>query len=366
MHVLLALTYYRPHLSGLTLYVERLARALAARGHGVTVLAAHHDPSTPNVERLDGVEVVRVPVAATIGKGAVMPTFLWHAARLARRHDVVSVHTPQLDGPLAGLAARLAGRPVVVTHHCDLHLPGGAVNRVAERAIRAADLATGALADRVVAYTGDYAAHSAVLRRFPRRLEVIAPPVLMPPPAPAAVDVFRRTHGLLGVDGRPLPAIGMAARLATEKGVEVLLAAAPALLERFAGLRLLFAGPYADVPGEAVYRERLRPAIDALGERWRFLGPLDPAAEMPAYLAALDCLLVPSVNSTESFGLVQVEAMLCGTPVGWPSDLPGVPPAGAGHGMGGSPRRRPAPGRGGRRLLEVRGPPPPVHRDARR
>jgi glycosyltransferase involved in cell wall biosynthesis len=44
---------------------------------------------------------------------------------------------------------------------------------------------------------------------------------------------------------------------------------------------------------------------------------------MPAFFGAIDCLVVPSVNSTESFGLVQGEAMLCGTPV-VASDLPGV------------------------------------------
>jgi glycosyltransferase involved in cell wall biosynthesis len=52
------------------------------------------------------------------------------------------------------------------------------------------------------------------------------------------------------------------------------------------------------------------------------LGVLD-AAEMPSFLGALDCLVLPSLNSTESFGLVQVEAMLCGTPA-VASDLPGV------------------------------------------
>src|ERR1051325_2016615 len=44
---------------------------------------------------------------------------------------------------------------------------------------------------------------------------------------------------------------------------------------------------------------------------------------MPAFFANCDALVVPSLNSTESFGLVQVEAMLCGTPV-VASDLPGV------------------------------------------
>ena len=33
MRLLFALTYYRPYTSGLTIYVERLAKAMARRGH---------------------------------------------------------------------------------------------------------------------------------------------------------------------------------------------------------------------------------------------------------------------------------------------------------------------------------------------
>ena len=62
------------------------------------------------------------------------------------------------------------------------------------------------------------------------------------------------------------------------------------------------------------YRARLAPAIEALGERWRFVGVLDQG-QMADFLAAIDVLVVSSTNRTESFGLVQVEAMLCGTPV---------------------------------------------------
>ena len=74
--------------------------------------------------------------------------------------------------------------------------------------------------------------------------------------------------------------------------------------------------------GEETYWERLALGIAALGDHWEFLGALRPE-ELPPFYGALDCLLVTSVNSTESFGLVQVEAMLCGTPV-VASDLPGV------------------------------------------
>ena len=324
MRILVALTYYRPHLSGLTIYVERLVTALAARGHEVTVLASRHDASRPREAQEDGVRVVRAPVAFRAGKGVVMPAHGRLATRLLRDHDVLSLHVPQFEAGSLALRARLRHRPIVMTYHCDLQLPAGAVNRVVDRVMATSNAVAARLSDAIVAYTEDYANSVALLRRFRAKVEVVPPPVVMPAPGPRAVDEFRRRwlpETPSASAGSPV--IGMAARLATEKGVDVLLEALPALEQRFPGVRVLFAGPHHDVPGEHAYRAKLEPSIRRLGDRWRFVGALDPLHEMPAFLASLDCLVVPSVNSTESFGLVQVEAMLCGTPV-VASGLPGV------------------------------------------
>lgn len=317
MRVLIALTYYRPHVSGLTIYVERLGRALAGRGHTVTVLTSRYDRRLPREEVVGGVRIVRVPVALRVSKGVIMPSLGLWATRLVREHDVVSLHLPQLDAAGIALRSCLFRKPAVLTYHCDLQLPPGAFNRMVDRVVFAANYAAGLLCDRVIAYTQDYADHSPLLRRFRRKLVVIPPPVVMSAPRPEEVAAFRRAHGL---DGRPV--IGYAARFAAEKGIEYLVDAMPRLLERFPTLKVLFAGPYRDVIGEEEYRARLAPRIAALGDHWEFLGTLQPE-ELPAFYGALDCLLVTSINATESFGLVQVEAMLCGTPV-VVSDLPGV------------------------------------------
>jgi hypothetical protein len=280
--------------SGLTIYAERLARGLSGRGHEVTVLASRHDAALARDEELDAVRVVRVPVALNIGKGVLMPGYATTAARLAQRHDVVNMHAPQFEAPALGLAARALRKPAILTYHCDVRLPGGAVSRVVEGAVSAANSAAAALANRVVAYTRDYAEHSPLLRRF---------------------------AGKLGTGEREGPILGFAARFAAEKGVETLLEALPTLIDRFPGLKVFFAGPRAI--GEDAYRRRLEPAVSAFGNRWRFLGLLDPVREMPSFYGAVDCVVLPSLNSTEAFGLVQAEAMLCGTPV-VASDLPGV------------------------------------------
>jgi glycosyltransferase involved in cell wall biosynthesis len=318
MRTLLALTYYRPHISGLTIYVERLARALAERGHHVTVLTSRYDRDLPRREEIDGVHVVRVPVAFRVSKGVVMPTYGIEATRQVLAHDVLSIHLPQLDAWGLVLRGRLFHRPSVLTYHCDLRLPPGALNRAAGRAVDAANAFAARYANRIVAYTADYAEHSPLLRRHAPKLDVIGPPVIMPPAADEEVAAFRARHA---PGGGPL--IGFAARFAAEKGVDTLLAALPSLLEAFPQATVLFAGAHEGIVGEEEYRRALAPAIDALGAHWRFLGPLDPDREMSAFFHALDVLVVPSVNSTESFGLVQVEAMLCGTPV-VASGLPGV------------------------------------------
>jgi glycosyltransferase involved in cell wall biosynthesis len=315
--VLVALTYYRPHTSGLTIYAERLARSLAARGHVVTVLTSQYDRALPLREETDGVTVVRVPVAFRVSKGVIMPTFGRIATRMVRENDVLSLHLPQFDASGLALRGRLLGKPAVVTYHCDLTLPPSPLNHLVNRVVVWSDRATGSLANAIVAYTKDYAEHSRFLSRYLGKVRVIPPPVEVATPRNEDVASFRERWNPGG--GR---VVGMAARLATEKGVEVLLRALPAVRARFPDVRVLFAGQYENVLGEAAYRESLRPLLERERDRWSFVGVLDPY-QMSLFFSSLDALVVPSLNSTESFGLVQVEAMLRGTP-SVASDLPGV------------------------------------------
>src|SRR4051812_33382777 len=112
MKVLVALTYYRPHVSGLTIYAERLARELVRRGHSVTALTSQFDPKLPQRETLHGVDVIRVPVAMRVSKGVIMPTIGLQATRLVPAHDVVHLHLPQLDATGIGIRGRLWRKPV--------------------------------------------------------------------------------------------------------------------------------------------------------------------------------------------------------------------------------------------------------------
>lgn len=330
MKILTVLTYYRPHTSGLTIYAERLARAFVRRGHEVTILTMQYDSSLMLEEVMDGVRIVRVPVAARISKGVIAPTIGLVATKLVAQHDVVQLHLPQFDAPGIAFRGRLLRKPAVLTYHCDLLLPPGFFNRFVNAVVDFQNNMAGRLANHIVTYTQDYADHSPYLSRYASKLTPILPPVELPNPLPGAVEAFAEEHHVQ----QRRPVIGMAARFAAEKGVEVLLDALPKILKRYPKAQVLFAGQHQNVIGEQAYFDRLMPRIREfeIGGHWTFLGNLDPV-EMAAYYPNLDVLTVPSLNSTEAFGLVQIEAMMNGVPC-VPSALPGVRQPVLMHGMG--------------------------------
>jgi glycosyltransferase involved in cell wall biosynthesis len=330
MKILTVLTYYRPHTSGLTIYAERLVRAFVKRGHEVTVMTTQYDSSLPREEMMDGVKIIRVPVMLRVSKGVLAPTFGWVATKLVYQHDVVQLHLPQFDAPGVAFRGRLFGKPAVLTYHCDLLLPPGLFNRLVNFVVKWQNNMAGILSNHIVTYTQDYADNSRYLSRYASKLTPILPPVELPSPASDAVSAFAQTYHVK----EQRPVIGMAARFAAEKGVEVLLDALPIILKKYPRAQVLFAGTYENVMGEQAYSERLMPRIREYESQghWTFLGNLNPV-QMAAFYPNLDVLTVPSLNSTEAFGLVQIEAMMNGVPC-VPSALPGVRMPVTMHGMG--------------------------------
>jgi glycosyltransferase involved in cell wall biosynthesis len=282
------------------------------------VLTSQYDRALPLRETMYGMQIIRVPVLMRVSKGVIMPTIGFHATRLVPAHDVISVHLPQLDATGIALRGKLFRRPVVVTYHSDLILPPSLINWVANRVSDLGNHAAARLADVMVTYTEDFARHSPFLSQYLSKVRAIPPPVEMPEPDPEAVRAFRAQHHLNGHG----PVIGMAARLAAEKGVEYLLEALSAILERYPDVRVIHAGPRERVIGEAAYFRRLAPLLDRHRDRYTFVGTLTPE-QMAVFFRSCDVHVLPSINSTETFGLVQVEAALCGTPT-VASALPGV------------------------------------------
>jgi glycosyltransferase involved in cell wall biosynthesis len=282
------------------------------------VLTSRYHPDLPVVEVRDGVTIHRPWVLLRVSKGVIMPTLPFWAWKLIREADVVNAHVPQPDAAAVALMSQAMGKPFVLTYHCDLQMPKGFVHYLANQASHLTNHISARLADVIVTNTEDYAGHSPFLKEYLGKVHAIPPPIELEPVTEEDIARFRSKYAIL--PGERL--IGMAARLATEKGVEYLVQAMPGVLERYPQARILFAGQHAGVLGEEAYAQRLSPLIQKLGKHWSFLGVLPPE-ELAVFFHITEVTVLPSINSTESFGMVQAESMTCGTPV-IATDLPGV------------------------------------------
>jgi len=301
--LVIALNYYRPYVSGLTNVARDVAEGLAARGWRITVVAAQHAPELPREEMLNGVRVVRTPVALRLGKGVISPSFVATIRRESANARVVNIHAPMLE---AGLVAAASRAPVVMTYQCDVSLPPTLAGRLQNKVL---DLSTAMAARRaafVTVTSDDYADHSRLRQALTARRKVI----------PGTCHI--RTGGTPAYrDGAGMH-VGFLGRIVEEKGVEFLVEGFRALDDPQA--RLLIAGDFNAVAGGSVIdRVRQRMAGDT---RIKLLGFL-PDAALDDFYASLDVFALPSVNPFEAFGIVQVEAMMRGIPV-IASDLPGV------------------------------------------
>lgn len=291
MKVLHAAKFYPPSRGGMETVVGDLCRGTAGRWD-VSVVAANHTATTV-VERVDGVEVVRAAAYGTASSVSLCPSLPLHL--WGRRADCVVLHEPN---PIAGSALflRTPGRRLVIWHHSDVVRPAWApatYGRLQRALYRRADC--------VIVSSPNLVGSSALVRQA-RRVEVI--------PFGIRLDRFQSPAAAVQAHADRLrsatagPRILFVGRFVYYKGLDV-------LIEAMAGCPGTLV-----LVGEGPLEPELRRRVDALGltDRVVFAGRVGEE-DLPAQYRSCDLLVLPSVARSETFGVVQVEAMASGVPV---------------------------------------------------
>jgi glycosyltransferase involved in cell wall biosynthesis len=305
-------TYYHPHISGLTLYFQRLAEEYVKLGHSVTVLCAQHDKSLKNRETIKGVQVIRTPYLIKINKGMILPRIIFEAWKSLSEADVLHNNLPSIEALPVVILAKLLRKPIVTTYVCDITLPKFFGSKFIDKIIDVNHHLVLKLSNTIASFTLDFAKHSRVLKNYYKRTVEVLPIVELDKNHVIKIDKLELSDH---------PRIGMATRIAADKGIDYMVNALPTIWKTFPTAQLYIVGTINAV-GEERYLEKLQPYFKKYEDKIHLLGQIDPNS-MPYFFKNIDVLVVASTNSTEAFGMVQVEAMLEGTPV-VATDLPGV------------------------------------------
>ena len=328
-HVVVMVTSSYPRFPGdsVDTFMEPIAKSVAARGHGVHVVAPWHPLVSRGAEE-DGVhfhfykyaptaslnvfgyaEALRADVSVRGAAYIAAPLALaagWLAARsVARRHRATVMHGHWVipGGATAAAAAPLL--PLVVSlHGSDVYLAEtlAPARSVARRVLKRAGVVT--------ACSADLGRRSIALGADPERVEVI----------PYGVDVDRfRPDPLVRAKRRAsqgiatqAPLLFTAGRLVRKKGFEYLIDAM-SMLPAAAGVLAAIAGS-----GDLEAELRARAKAAGVADRVRFLGNLTQD-DVAAWLATADIVAVPSVRddsgNVDGLPNIVLEALASGTPL---------------------------------------------------
>jgi D-inositol-3-phosphate glycosyltransferase len=301
---------------GMSVYIRELARELGKKGHSIDVYTRVHDPADPLIENLaDGVRLIhlRAGKEAKIQKMAVyfsLPEFTFNLENFWQdnglQYDIVFSHYW-----LSALVGKYLQQKWQIPYITMFHTLGAVKNAIGigegEPALRiVSEKYTIRDCQRIIVATEK---EKEDLIRFysasPEKVGVVPCGVNMDLFKPIDKMSARQKLGL--TDEKILLFVG---RIDPLKGIDQLLKAMP-LLKNYESLRLIVVGGDENSRAELEELQKLSTELN-IRDSVTFQGLIKQDQLLYFYSAADVCIL-PSYY--ESFGLVPLESLACGTPV---------------------------------------------------
>ena len=309
MNILMLSDVYFPRVNGVSTSMQTFCRELVRLGHRVTIVAPDYGIADDDAEfeiiRLPARRIFFDPEDRLIRRSAVRRIVDELACRA---WDVVHIHTPFRAHQIGVALAKKTGRPTVESYHTYFeeyvanYIPWFPP-RLMRFFVRSFSRKLCAGVDHLIVPTSEMAA---VLKGY----GIATPSTVVPTGirleefARGDAGRFRAAHGFAA----DAPLLLTVSRLAIEKNIDFLLEVARRLDAENLDFTFVIAGEGPDAP-----RLKRLAASFGLEERVRFLGNLDRDSTLLDCYSAADVFVFAS--STETQGLVLIEAMACGAPI---------------------------------------------------
>jgi len=296
--------FYFPEIGGIEAVTQSVAEGAVKAGHIVSVVCFKANNTNIPMEKINGVNVIRAKKLFNIASQPLSFDYFCLALREARKATIVHLHAPNILASLCSLLLHKDSR-LVVHWHSDIRNKGilGYFSRPLERLCLKR-------ADTIVVTSEIYGRTSKSLASFQSKLRIV--PIGVPDPSFEKPNFvlsnllkFNYWEEILS-DRRLILSVG---RLVSFKGFEVLIEAAAQLPKDVVVV----------IVGDGPLKSSLQAKIDTagVGNKVYLTGSLPRAQEggtLHRLFKRADLYCLPSIDRSESFGVVLIEAMAYATP----------------------------------------------------
>ena len=306
MRVLHIGKYFSPFSGGIENFMGDMLPALIESGVSIAVVLHNHDFSFRKIlkERYKGILLYRVPCHGTLLYAPLSPLFPFVLNQVIHefRPDIIHAHMPNTSCFSTLFLPAAKKIPMIIHWHADVvqsKLDAGL--RYAYQLYRPFEQKLLKKADRVIATSPLYLKTSSALYNWNYKTSVV--PLGLKPRRDYHASEKNKlwAEQVWGKDRTRMLAIG---RLTYYKGHDTLIKAA----SRVPGARVVIVGR-----GELMKKLKKTVSDYCIDDRITIIGYLEDD-KLNALLYSSDCLILPSIERTEAFGLVLLEAMRAGKP----------------------------------------------------
>ncbi len=287
--------YYPPHIGGIEMVMYQITEGLNKRGIHCDVLCSNDKKQYEEVI-INNYKVFKTKSYGKFASTSITPQMIFKLREIIDNYDIIHIHFPDPMANLALMLSKHKTKKVVLHWHSDiikqknllkLYLPFQ--NWLLKRA------------DRIIATTPKYIEESPYLKDYKNKCVAV----------PIGIDKNRLKINIKLIDElknryNNKKLVFSLGRLAYYKGFEYLIKSAKYLDDNYVIL----------IGGEGELKEELLKLIkkEGLDKKVKLVGKIKDE-DLGSYYYASDLFVLPSIEKTEAFGIVQIEAMNFGKPV---------------------------------------------------
>ena len=306
--ILIVTDFYKPHISGITSFIESISNIYVKNRVRIIILTACHDLKLKRIERINRTIIIRSKILLKISRGHYSFSLIKDFLFLSKRVDIVNFHFPLAEiFPLCLLTKKTK----ITNYHCLPPRIGINLQSIFNIYFSIVSILSLWMSDKIIVFSNDYFSSIPFSNYFKNKVYEIPPAVKQRISIKVNENVLRNNE---------IPIIGFLGRICAEKGLKDLIKSSKVLKENNFNHNLLIAGNLDDKRFKKyiLHIKKLAKGHSNI----KFLGLLNER-EKNNFFNKINILILPSINSYEAFGIVQLEAMSYGKLV-IASDLKGV------------------------------------------
>jgi glycosyltransferase involved in cell wall biosynthesis len=308
MKIMVVTPYFYPHIGGAENYAYNIAKGLKEEYNWeIVVITSNHEEKKYIEEKIDGIKIYRLSRWFKISNTPINPMWYFQIKNIIKKEkpDVINAHTPVPF--ISDVAARVCNNiPFILTYQNDLTKGNIFLNLLCKLYYFTIGNDTLNISDKIIVTSKYYAQNSNYLRKYFKELGIVHP----------GVDVLKFN---LNVNKGYLKKrygnhhfalfVGQLDKTHIHKGINYLLGAISLVKKEFENIVLLVVGKGDNIKNYKNYAQKL-----SIEKNVIFTGFV-PIDKLPEYYAGSNVTILPTLNNSEGFGLVLIEAGACGKPV---------------------------------------------------